>query len=68
MIEALRQRDIHAPVHYTVGWEERLAYIYPEWPQVMFSGEYAWKTTSPGKVDPDKWWFMSFLHRTAAHT
>ena len=62
MIEALRQRDIHAPIYYTVGWEERLAYLHPEWRQVKVDGEYARKDVPRGYVDPDKWWFMSFLH------
>ena len=61
-IEALRQRDIHAPVYYTVGWEERLAFVRPEWRQVTVAGEHARKTVPRGHVDPDKWWFMSFLH------
>lgn len=62
MIEALRQRDIHVPIYYTVGWEERLAYAHPEWRQVKVDGEYARRTTPHGQVSPDKWWFMSFLH------
>ena len=62
MIEALRQRDIHAPIYYTVGWEERLAYLHPEWRQLKVDGEYARKDAPRGLVDPDKWWFMSFLH------
>ena len=62
MIEALNQRDIHAPIYYTVGWEERLAYLRPEWRQLKVDGEYARKSVPRGFVDPDKWWFMSFLH------
>lgn len=62
MIEALQARDIHTPIYYTVGWEETLAYARPEWRQVLKNGEYARKTASRGAVDPDKWWFMSFLH------
>ena len=62
MIEALRQRDIHAPVYYTVGWEERLAYAHPEWRQVEWGGDYARKTAPAGKLEPGQWWFMSFLH------
>ena len=62
MIEALRQRDIHAPIYYTVGWEERLAHAFPGWRQVEADGDYARATTRPGHVEPDKWWFMSFLH------
>ena len=61
-IEALRQRDIHTPIYYTVGWEERLAYARPEWRQVKQDGEHARQTAAPGQVDPSKWWFMSFLH------
>ena len=61
-IEALRQRDVHTPIYYTVGWEERLAYARPEWRQLKADGEFARKTSPPGHVDPDKWWFMSFLH------
>ena len=61
-IEALRQRDIHTPIYYTVGWEERLAYARPEWRQVKRDGEYARATAAAGEVSPDKWWFMSFLH------
>ena len=62
MLEALKQRDIHAPIYYTVGWEERLAYLRPEWRQVKVNGEFARKDAPRGFVDPDKWWFMSFLH------
>ncbi len=62
MIEALRQRDIHAPVYYTVGWEERLAFAHPEWRQVKFGGAHARAGSPRGGVAPDKWRFMSFLH------
>ena len=62
MIEALHMRDIHAPIYYTVGWEERLAHLHPGWRQVKVDGTFARAEASKGEVEPDKWWFMNFLH------
>lgn len=62
MLEALRQRGIRTPIYYTVGWEENLAFQHPEWRQVTVDGLYARKDGTRGLVDPDKWWFMDFLH------
>ena len=56
-IAALNARGIAAPIYYTVGWEERLAHLHPEWRQVMRDGH------APRAGDhPGAWWFMSYLH------
>jgi hypothetical protein len=62
MLVALYQRGIRTPIYYTVGWEENLAFQHPEWRQVTVDGLYARKDGTRGLVDPDKWWFMDFLH------
>ena len=60
-LRALHQRGIQAPIYYTVGWEERLAHRYPQWRQLRFDGRHA-RQEPGGSVNPDKWWFMSYLH------
>jgi hypothetical protein len=62
MIESLNQRGIRTPIYYTVGWEERLAYLRPEWRQVKVDGTYARQGAATGGVEPGAWWFMNFLH------
>jgi Hypothetical glycosyl hydrolase 6 len=56
-IRALQARGIAAPIYYTVGWDERLAHLHPEWRQVQHDG------LSPRAADhPGAWWFLSYLH------
>ena len=62
MIAALHAREIEAPIYYTVGWEERLAALHPEWQQMRFDGSPAKRLKIDGLVDPDLWRFMSYLH------
>ncbi len=62
MIERLHVRGIRAPIYYSVGWEERLARLHPEWCQLKRDGTFARKEAAQGAVDPDKWWYLNFLH------
>lgn len=62
MIRALRSHQIQTPIYYTIGWEERLAELHPEWQQMRFDGSAAKRIGVPGVVDPDLWRFMSYLH------
>jgi Hypothetical glycosyl hydrolase 6 len=61
-ISALQKRGIRAPIYYTVGWEQRLAELHPDWRQMRKDGRHARVETPPGVVSPDRWWFMSYLH------
>ena len=56
-IQALHARGIAAPVYYTVGWEERLAHLHPEWRQLTHDGHSPRAGGHPGA-----WWFLSYLH------
>ncbi len=61
-IAALHKRGIRAPIYYTVGWEQRLADLNPDWRQMRKDGRHARVETPPGVVNPDRWWFMSYLY------
>ena len=60
-LRALRARGIRAPMYYTVGWEEHLAFLHPEWRQIRHDGRHA-RAESGGQISPDKWQHMSYLH------
>ncbi|MGL5002924.1 MAG: alpha-L-fucosidase, partial [Casimicrobium sp.] len=60
-IAALHKRGIRTQIYYTVGWEQRLADLHPEWRQMRKDGRHARVETPPGVVNPDRWWFMSYL-------
>ena len=61
-IAALHARGIRAPIYTTVGWEERLADLHPEWRQRDADGvPVQMPTRGPGDpLDPDLWRFLCY--------
>ena len=56
-IEALHRRGIRAPIYTSVGWDEEIAALHPEWRQMRRDGTFAADHTHPGA-----WKFLNFLH------
>lgn len=63
-IEALHRRSIRAPIYFTIGWEERLALLQPEWRQLKKDGTFAnqEQASDHSTKQPGAWKFMCFNH------
>lgn len=57
-IEALHRAGIRAPIYITVGWDERLTQLHPEWRAMAKNGFYAGTPI----VNPGQWRFVNWLH------
>ena len=61
-IEALHRRGILAPIYFTVGWDEYLAFHRPEWRQIKYDGTFADQEHASDRQteQPGRWKFMNF--------
>jgi hypothetical protein len=64
MLEALHREGIRAPIYTTIGWEENIAAMHPEWRQVKKDGSFAMCSpgADPGAKQQAPWKFNDWLN------
>ncbi len=63
-IEALHRAGLRAPIYTTIGWEEDVAFRFPQWRQIRHDGRFSQlgrysPTNPPGQA---AWHFLNPLH------